>query len=288
MYNPDRMKKKSKKPFAKKSLGQNFLQSTEVRDGILETAGDITGKNILEIGPGLGFLTAKLLSNGAHLTAVELDDRASEILTRDFGHMENFHLIQGDILQQDLDQMFFPPVKGGLRGVPYSIIANIPYNITSPILRKCLSKTNNKPEFMLLMVQKEVGQKICPRVGGDLVKNFRRSILSLSVEIFAEAELLFEVGRECFSPAPKVDSAIIKITTRPQPLVAPADERDFFTVVNAGFSRKRKKLANVLGAFFGVESAKLLGSIDGNRRAETLNVDEWLEIMRNFQKHIKP
>jgi 16S rRNA (adenine1518-N6/adenine1519-N6)-dimethyltransferase len=264
------MKRKS---FAKKSLGQNFLQSSKIRDQILESFGDLKDKNILEIGPGLGFLTNKLVAKKANLTAVELDDRAVELLKQDFGHRDNFHLIHGDFLKQDLDVIF--PKEN------YSIIANIPYNITSPILKKVLANTKNKPDTMTLMVQKEVAEKIgIPKKG----KPWKRSILSLSVEIFAEAELLFLVGREHFSPVPKVDSAIIRITTRPKPLISAEMEQDFFTVVHAGFSSKRKKLGNVIGSFFGVESEKLLGDIDPNRRAETLEIEEWIEIVKHFQK----
>ncbi len=270
-----------RKTFAKKSLGQNFLQSSKIRDQILESVGDLKGKNILEIGPGLGFLTNKLVAKNANLTAVELDDRAVELLQRDFGHRENFHLIHGDFLKQDLDVLF--------QKEPYSIIANIPYNITSPILKKVLSCTKHKPDTMTLMVQKEVAEKICPPshsgrgLEGEGKKKWKRSILSLSVEIFAEAELLFLVGREHFSPVPKVDSAIIRITTRPTPLVSEDMEQDFFTVVHAGFSSKRKKLGNVIGSFFGVEANKLLGDIDPNRRAETLKIEEWILIVKNFQ-----
>ncbi len=265
------MKRKS---FAKKSLGQNFLQSTKIRDQILESVGDLKDKEILEIGPGLGFLTNKLVAKKANLTAVELDDRAVELLTKDFGHRENFHLIHGDILKQDLDEIF--------ESKKYSIIANIPYNITSPILKKALAKTKNKPQMMTLMVQKEVAEKLCPPSNN---KPWKRSILSLSVEIFAEAKFLFSVGREHFDPVPKVDSAIIQITTRPVPLVNEDMERDFFTVVHAGFSSKRKKLGNVMGSFFGIDAKKILGDIDPNRRAETLGVEEWIEIVKNFRQH---
>jgi len=243
--------------FAKKSLGQNFLTDPEIRDGILEAAGDIKGKNILEIGPGLGFLTSKLLSSGANLTAVELDDRAVVRLQNDFGHMDHFRLIPGDILDQDLDVMF--------EQKNYSIIANIPYNITAPILRKTLSSTKNKPDFMLLMVQKEVAQKLVAK---------KRSILSISVEIFAEAEICFLVGRECFNPVPGVDSAIIKITTRKEPLVSAEDEKKFFQVVNRAFKEKRKKLSNTL-------PAEWLEGIDANLRPEVLDIDDWLKITKN-------
>lgn len=255
--------------FAKKSLGQNFLQSPEIREKILTEAGNISEKNILEIGPGLGFLTTKLLQQKPKkIKAIELDPRSVKILTKDFGHMKHFELIQGDILQQDIDVLWGEE--------PYAVIANIPYNITSPIVRKFLANTRNRPEFMILMVQKEVGEKICNPT--------KRSLLSLSVEIFAQTQYCFDVGREWFSPIPKVDSAIIKITSRPRPLVDPEIEADFFTVVQAGFSQKRKKIGNYIGGYFGLSTEKLLEGIDHNRRAETLSVDEWIQITYNFRR----
>lgn len=257
-----------KKGFAKKSLGQNFLQSTEIRNKILEEAGNINQKNILEIGPGLGFLTTKLLQEKANVTAIELDKRAIEILQRDFSHKENFRLIHNDVLKQDFDELF-PKNE-------YQIIANIPYNITSPILKKTLSQTKNKPKYALLMVQKEVAEKICnPK---------KRSILSISVEIYGKANLCFLVPKENFSPIPRVDSAIIKIETYKNPLISKEIESDFFNVIHAGFSQKRKKLGNFFGGFFGMSTKELLKDIDTNKRAETLSIEEWQAITKNFQE----
>lgn len=267
---------KSQEKFAKKSLGQNFLNSTDIRDNILKHAGEISGKNILEIGPGLGFLTEELLDQSAHLTAIDLDDRVIPILKKKFGENENFTLFHGSILDFDLDEHF--------EQKKYSIIANIPYHITSPILRKILAETKNRPEFALLMVQKEVAEKICPKLKKGKTK---RSILSISVEVFADAEICFLVGREYFDPAPKVDSAIIKITPKKIPEISPDLEADFFTVVNAGFHEKRKKLGNSIGKYFGVSPKLLLGDIDPNLRAENLSIDNWVTIAKNFQKNVK-
>jgi 16S rRNA (adenine1518-N6/adenine1519-N6)-dimethyltransferase len=292
------MKDQSK--FAKKSLGQNFLTSTEVRDKILKEAGDLTGKKILEIGPGLGFLTEKLLEAGADLTAIELDERAFKILQNKFGPLPNFNLLNADVLQTNLEDL--------IGSQEYSVIANIPYNITGPIIRLLLEKTKHKPKFALLMVQKEVGLKICdpvskadeqaPSTGkgqpfGVPLRGVaepskkrtksKRSILSIAVEVYAEAKYCFTVGREHFEPSPKVDSAIIKMTVLDKPLITEAEQRDFFTVVNAGFSEKRKKVGNVLGRFFGIPVKELLGDIDPNRRAETLSIEEWLDITEKFR-----
>lgn len=256
--------------FAQKSWGQNFLQSPEIRDKILFSAGNLKGQNILEIGPGLGFLTTKLLKeNPNKCITVEIDPRAIEILKKDFGHKESFQVIEGDILQQDLDTIW--------KEEPYMVIANIPYNITSPILRKLLSRTKNKPKKTILMVQKEVGLKIC--------NTKKRSVLSLSVEIFAETEYLFHVSRNDFLPIPKVDSGVICLTLRHTPLIPETLQKDFFIVINAGFSQKRKKIGNYIGSFFGVSSQLLLQDIDPNKRAETLSVEEWEKITYNFRKY---
>ena len=257
--------------FAKKSLGQNFLTNPDIRDRILEEAGNIAQKNILEIGPGLGFLTTALLKENANITAVELDPRTIKILKKDFGHKKNFQLIEGDILQQDIDSLF--------KNKPYSVIANIPYNITAPLLRKILANTTNHPDFIIFMVQKEVANKLT-----DKKKN---SILKISVDVFGKTEKCFEVSRECFNPIPKVDSAIIKITTHKNPLIPKPEEKLFFNVVNAGFSQKRKKLGNFIGKFFGTKPETLLGKIDPNRRAETLSIQEWKEVANNLKNQCK-
>ncbi|MCF7905635.1 16S rRNA (adenine(1518)-N(6)/adenine(1519)-N(6))-dimethyltransferase RsmA [Candidatus Gracilibacteria bacterium] len=270
-----------KKKFAKKSLGQNFLHSVEVRDHILQEAGDICGKNILEIGPGLGFLTTKLLQKKANVTAVELDRRAATMLREDLAQKKNFLLLEEDILHTTFDTLPFPRGNNASSD-PYAIIANIPYNITSPLLRKIFSATTKKPDYALLMVQYEVAKKIA--VDPKDTKKPKHSLLSLSVEIFAESEFLFKVGRENFNPVPKVDSAVIRITTRKKQCVSASMEHDFFNVLHAGFSRKRKKIGNVLGPCLGIPSEVLLGNIDPNRRAETLSVPEWITITQNFQK----
>jgi 16S rRNA (adenine1518-N6/adenine1519-N6)-dimethyltransferase len=266
----------AERKFAKKDLGQNFLQSTEVRDKIMMEAGDIHGKNILEIGPGLGFLTETILDAGAKLTAIEFDERAVRFLENKYGNYPNFTLINGSILDINLDDIF--------KTEPWQVIANIPYHITSPILRKLLSETKNKPTSCVLMAQKEVAEKIArTRCAQEKIIE-SRSILSLSVEIYAESKNCFEVKRTCFEPAPNVDSAILKLTMRDKPLIALEMENDFFTMVNAGFCERRKKLRNSLINFFGEDPTRLLQGIDGDRRAETLDIGEWITLTKNFRK----
>jgi len=168
--------------FAKKDLGQNFLHNVQVRDDILEEAGDISEKKILEIGPGLGFLTSSLLATKADVYAVEFDKRVAEIISRDFGHMKNFHLFNVDFLQFDLDDLF--------KNDKYSIIANIPYNITAPIFRKVLEKTENKPEFAIFMVQKEVGQKVCKPKKRSIYLFLLKFLLKLNIALLFQEQIL--------------------------------------------------------------------------------------------------
>lgn len=270
----------AERKFAKKELGQNFLQSTEVRDRIMMAARDIKGKNVLEIGPGLGFLTGEIIKSEAKLTAVELDERAVKILKHDFGNKENFHLINDSILDLNLDEIF--------GNEPWQVVANIPYHITSPILRKLFSETKNKPTSAVLMVQKEVANKIA-RTRPEQTKTIEsRSILSISVEIYAEATNYLLVPANCFEPAPRVDSAVLVLRKREQPLIPKDLEADFFTVVNAGFCERRKKLKNSLVKFFGEDVTPLLKGIDGERRAETLEISEWITMTDNFRNsHLK-
>ncbi len=263
--------------FAKKSLGQNFLNSETIRDDIIKQAPNLEDFDILEIGPGLGFLTESLLEEKSILTAVELDDRVIPKLTEKFKDYKNFKLIHHDVLALDIDELY--------QKKSYGVMANIPYNITGPIFRKFLEKTKNQPEFIIVMVQKEVGEKVCKPQAHEVRKKWKRSILSISVEVFAEAKYCFFVGRANFDPVPRVDSAIIHITKRKKCLVDEEILKDFFTVVNAGFSEKRKKISNVLGKFFGIESHLLLGDIDGGLRAEVLEVSDWVKITKNFIKH---
>jgi 16S rRNA (adenine1518-N6/adenine1519-N6)-dimethyltransferase len=266
---------KNQSSFAKKNLGQNFLNSMEIRDGILAAAGEISERKILEVGPGLGFLTEGLLAAGAQVTAIDLDDRVIPLLQKKFAPQKEagqFELYHGSILDFDLDEAFGSD--------SYSCIANIPYHITGPILRRLLAETVNRPEFSLLMVQKEVAQKICPV--NKPKKGIKRSILSLSVELFAEAEICFLVDRTNFDPAPKVDSAIIKLTKRPAALIAKEHEANFFTIVNAGFHERRKKLKNSLQSFFGKRMDDLMEGLDPSVRAENLDISDWVRMAKVF------
>jgi 16S rRNA (adenine1518-N6/adenine1519-N6)-dimethyltransferase len=258
---------------ARHSLSQNFLADPDVLQSILDFAAPAPGRRILEIGPGLGILTGGLLAGGAQVTAVELDTRLADRLARvqadalDSGRLK---LVRGDILDQEI---------AGLVEPPYEVVANIPYHITSPILHRFLGHAP-RPERMVLMVQREVAERISSAPGG-------MSYLSIFVQFHAAVRVAFAVPRGAFEPAPDVDSAVVEIRpydpTGERPRLTRADEDDLWRLVQAGFRERRKKLRNVLSRQLPlvqpVLGEVLAGTgVDGDRRPQTLSVDEWMAL----------
>ena len=250
---------------SKKSLGQNFLTSTAAREAIIHAAGLREASSVvLEIGPGKGFLTEALLKTGAKVVAVEKDDRLVEELAAKFqdyidsGKME---LIHGDIL--DFDYNLIPKT--------YRLIANIPYYITGQVIQQFLT-ADNQPQMMVLMLQKEVTERI-------VAKNGQESILSISVKVYGEPKYVQTVKAGSFFPKPKVDSAILAIGNISKNNFQEVSEQKFFNLVKKGFAHKRKLLRNNLGC-----SAELLeqGKIKATARAEELTLDQWLYLSKNL------
>ena len=259
-------------PRAKKSLGQNFLADHSVADRIVESAEIEPGDTVLEIGPGPGVLTGRLADRAARLVAVELDPRFVERLRDRFAERPAVEIVHGDILA-------LAPGKV-MGGAPYIVVANIPYFITSPILRHLL-EAEQPPVRAVLMVQKEVGERICA-APGDL------SILGVSVQFYAVPHVLFTVPSGAFRPPPKVDSAVVRLDLRPAPAVTDVAPADFFRVVRAGFGQKRKQLANSLSAGLAlgkddVASRLREAGVDPARRAETLTLQEWGSVAKQFR-----
>ena len=253
----------------KKHLGQNFLRSPEVCDDILSAAGNISGENILEIGPGEGVLTERILEAQAKLTSVEVDDDLIPNLQSRFDDHPNFQLIHKSFLDIDLDQLY--------KDEPYSIIANIPYHITGKIFRKIFSQTQNRPQKVFLMVQKEVAHKILP---SEKKGKKKRSMLSISAEIFMEGSVLFEVPRKAFFPVPRVDSAVIGFVQRSDPLVPQSELLDFFLRLRMAFASPRKKLKNTIRFVMGAQkiSSDVLLDPIFELRPEDLKIDQWRKI----------
>ncbi|MFA6158493.1 MAG: 16S rRNA (adenine(1518)-N(6)/adenine(1519)-N(6))-dimethyltransferase RsmA [Candidatus Paceibacterota bacterium] len=260
--------------FAKKSLGQNFLISPGIVERIAE-AGDIQkGETVIEIGPGKGVLTAALLRAGAKVKAIEKDDRLIPFLDELFkkeATRGDFELFHGDIMEMT-------PERLSAR-VPetYKVIANIPYYITGQIIRLFLSMPH-KPINMVLMVQKEVANRI-------IARDEKESILSLSVKAYAKPELVVSVARGNFFPIPNVDSAVIKLTDIQNPFADAVQENRFFEIVKAGFGQKRKKLVRNLEAVANKDALEktfaTLG-IDENARAEDIELAAWVELSKKL------
>jgi len=283
---------------AKKSLGQNFLKSEIALKKIVEAGKVEKDDIILEIGPGKGALTSKLLEKSETVIAVEKDCELFEFLKEKFAkEIESKYLllIQGDILEFDVNKevskflsgprfsgsLSRPDHSKNLKPLCFKIIANIPYNITGAILKKFLT-AENQPERMILMVQHEVAKRI-------LARDHKESILSISVKAYGEPKMVMKVDKRYFSPSPKVDSAIIsiknisrKLFTSPKPSPVKGegviDEEKFWEIVKAGFAHKRKKLSSNLKVLK-LEKNVLIEKL-GNKRAEDLTLLDWIALTK--------
>jgi len=259
---------------ARKGLGQHFLVDESVLGLIIETAELASSDIVIEIGPGLGILTRELAGKAGRVIAVELDGRLAAVLKESLAAFDNVTIINGDILKID------PAVLLREAGGPeYKVVANLPYYITSPVLRHFL-EAPARPRTMVVMVQKEVAEVIAARPG-------RMSLLSVGVQLYGKPEIIGHVSAESFYPVPEVDSAILKISVSTEPGVAVSDEAGFFSVVRAGFSASRKQLGNSLVRGLGLPRAEVLrmledSGIEPRRRAETLSLEEWSRLWRVF------
>lgn len=249
---------------ADKALGQNFLQDDSVLEKIADAAEILEDDCVLEIGPGLGSLTRYLAVTAKKVTAVELDRDLLPPLQAVLSPYQNVRVVHGDILKLPISELIDQP--------DYIVAANIPYNITSSIIRHLL-EGDIKPRRVVLTLQKEVAERICAKPG-DL------SLLALSVQVYGKPSIAAKIPAGAFHPAPKVDSAILRIDIYRKPLVPNNLLNIFFKLIKAGFSQKRKTLRNSLSSGLHIpttESEALLTSagVDYMRRAETLSIEEW-------------
>ncbi len=258
-----------------KGLGQNFLQDPSALEKIVATAALTASDEVLEIGPGLGNLTRYLALSARQVTAVELDRKLIPVLNDILAPYHNIRLVQGDILKLDPSELM---ANNG-----YIVVANIPYYITSAVLRHLLG-SDRPPRRVVLTVQAEVAERICASAG-----NF--NLLALSVQVYGEPEIGPSIPAGAFYPAPKVDSSILKIEIHPEPLMPPDRLELFFRLAKAGFSQKRKTLRNSLSAGLRLtppETEKLLrdAGIDPQRRAETVTLKEWGNLSREYARTV--
>ena len=249
----------------RKSLSQNFLTDPVALDAIVDAAELAPGDRVVEIGPGLGVLTRRLLASGASVLAVELDARLAEYLRRELYGIDRFDLIQADALSLHPREMF--------PGERFKVVANIPYHITSPLLHAFL-EGDRPPDLTVLLVQLEVAQRVAAPQG-------EMSYLSVFVQNVADAEVVTRVPAQAFEPAPDVDSAVLRLRRRASPVVPVGELREpFYRVVQAGFRQRRKQVHNGLTRELPVERETVeaaLGAceVDPERRPQTLSVDEW-------------
>ncbi len=259
----------------KKSLGQNFLHDPNTLHKIVTSAGLAPDSTVLEIGPGTGNLTEVLAHQAARVIAVELDDRLVPLLRHRFEHQPNVDVIHGDILTIDLADRLGTAADP----VPYSVVANVPYYITSAILRHVFENMP-RPQRLVLTMQREVAERLIA-TPGDM------SLLAVSVQFYGQPQIVMQLSQAVFWPRPDVESAVVRIDVYDTPPVDVPDHRLFFRVVRAGFGQKRKQLRNALSSGLGItkpQADDLLAQaqIDPQRRAETLALDEWAALTRAF------
>ena len=254
-----------------KGLGQNFIVDRAALEQVVSAAEINAGDEVLEVGAGLGNLTRLLAQTAKRVVAVELDEKMILVLGDMLGSYQNVDIIHADILEVDLGELFNRP--------GYLVVANIPYYITSALLRHLL-EAHQKPSRLVLTVQKEVAERICAKPG-------KYSLLALSVQVYGEPRVAARIPAGAFYPVPKVDSAVVRVDIYPQPLIPPEKIDAFFRLAKAGFSQKRKTLRNALagGMGWGKEKAGEIlqaAEIDPQRRAQTLSIEEWGRLVEKY------
>lgn len=262
-----------------KSMGQNFLTAAWVPERIAAEAELDEGTGVLEVGPGVGCLTVQLAKRAGKVVAVELDRKLEPVLDITLSECPNAEIVFGDILKLDLAKLAAERLSG-LRRVA---CANLPYNITSPLISAFLEA--GCFETMTLMVQREVALRICADAGTAAYGAF-----SVYVQWYAEPEILFDVPPACFMPRPKVTSSVMKLTVRKAPPAEVKSEKFFFSVVRAAFNQRRKTLANALSAGISSCSKEEIGQairtcgLNERVRGEELNIQQFAELSNTILK----
>ena len=245
-------------------LGQHFLVDTDVLEKIVNTAQIEKSDHIVEIGPGIGVLTKELLAKAGKVTAIEIDNRLIPILEVYTDEPDHLEVIQGNALEVPMPDE------------PYKIVANIPYHITSPLLRHAFLESKTIPTSMTLLIQREVAEKICSEKGGG--------ILTVLVQLFGEPEIITHVPALSFLPPPKVESSVLHVRCFDKPKASPEAIEEIFRLTKLAFSQRRKMISNSIGKMDGGMELLEKAGIDSNRRPQTLSVEEWIELARSMEE----
>ncbi len=259
-----------------KSLGQNFLINPSVCPRMAELSGAKSGVGVVEIGPGIGVLTNELCKLADKVVAVELDKRLLPVLDETLAEYDNIKVINADVMELDLNAL----IAEEFEGMDVVVCANLPYYITSPIIMKLLE--DKLPiKAITVMVQKEAAQRICAEVGSRM-----SGAVTVSVNYYAKPSMLFSVSAGSFMPAPKVDSAVIRLDILSKPPVQ-TNEKKFFAVIKAAFSQRRKVISNSLSSGLSLSKEKTLeilksANVPSNARAEKLSLDDFANIANNL------
>lgn len=260
-----------------KSLGQNFLINPSVCPRMAELSGAGNGVGVIEIGPGIGVLTNELCKLADKVVAIELDKRLLPVLEETLGEYYNLKVVNADVLETDLRKL----IEDEFSGMEVVVCANLPYYITSPVLMKLLE--DKLPiSAITVMVQKEAAQRICAEVGSR-----QSGAVTVSVNYYAKPEMLFSVSAGSFMPAPKVDSAVIRLNVLDKPPVNVNDQKKFFSVVKASFSQRRKVISNSLSSGLSLDKSKTAEILEKsgvplNARAEKLSLQNFADIANNL------
>ena len=266
-----------------KRLGQNFLIDDETINNIIFASDINEDELIIEIGPGIGVLTSRLLDIAKRVVAIELDSNMVEILNERFKLYENFELINKDILKVDLEELIEKEKReNNIKGV--KIVANLPYYITTPIIMKLL-KLRLNIDSIVVMIQKEVADRITAEPGSKLSGS-----ITYAVNYYSETENIFNVSQRCFIPNPKVESEVIKLIIREKPLVEVKDEELFFKIIRVSFEQRRKTLVNGISNS-GITSKEKITEIlkelefDERTRGENLTIDQFAQIANKLKEN---
>ena len=262
-----------------KALGQNFIINPGVCPRIAEEGGAGEGVGVLEVGAGIGVLTAELAKRAEKVVCVELDTRLLPVLDETLGEFDNVKIINGDILKVDLHRIF----EDEFGNMPVVVCANLPYYITSPVIMRLL-ESRLRIDSVTVMVQKEAAVRLCADVGSR-----DSGAVTVAVNYYAEAQKLFDVSRGSFMPSPNVDSAVIRLDILKNPPIEVSDEKFFFSMVKAAFSQRRKTASNGISAGMGISKPTVIEAIEAadlspTVRAEALTMEQLGRLCEELKK----